>query len=102
MHITTRSSVIAALLTASSSSCAFWGGPAGGNWFEDFMGGGFCDFGLNTGGRSGNRERGYGYRGYGPYPGGYVYPYTDHRAPYGTAPYGGVPATPVIPAVLVD
>ena len=87
---------LAALLGASASASAWWGGPWGGwpgssGWGDDWFGDGWGDFNISMsgGGRGWGRNRYYDY--YGPWWGG---PYG-----YGGYPYGGYYpyAAPVVP-----
>ena len=90
---------LAALLGASVSASAWWGGPWGGpwggwpgssGWGDDWFGNGWGDFSMSMsfGGRGWGRNRYYDH--YGPWWGG---PYG-----YGVYLYGGYPyAVPVIP-----
>ena len=87
---------IAALLGASATASAWWGGPWGGspwgggygdrNWMNDMFGDGMFDMNMNASGRGSGYNRFYdrGYYGYGPY--GYGAPY-GYGVPY-AAPYG--------------
>jgi hypothetical protein len=97
---------VAAMLAASASASAWWGGgpwggyPGSSSWMDDFMGDGYGDFNMSMSG--GGHGRGYNrYNSYyGPYgygaPYGYGVPYGGYGAPYG---YGyGAPVAPVAPA----
>lgn len=95
----TKIVAITALLGASASASAWWGGPGSTSWFDDFMGDGWGDFNMNmsTQTHGWGRGRGYGYNYYGPYG----YPYgVPYAAPYG-APYGVAPIAPVAPVAPV-
>ena len=104
---------IAALLGASATASAWWGGPWGGgpwggygdrSWMDDFFGDGMFDFNMNASGRGSGYNRWYdrGYYGYGPYgwgggPWGYGgYPYYGGGYPY-AYPYAA-PVAPAAPA----
>lgn len=96
MNKLATAAALAALLGASASANAWWGGPGGWgdrNFMNDFFGDGSGDFSMNMSG--GGRGSGRGYNryndtyGYGPYGWG---------APYGYgAPYGNPYAAPVPP-----
>ena len=100
---------IAALLGASATASAWWGGPWGGspwgggygdrNWMNDMFGDGMFDMNMNASGRGSGYNRFYdrGYYGYGPY--GYGAPYGYGGYPYGGGyPYAAPYAAPVAPA----
>jgi hypothetical protein len=99
---------VAALLGASATANAWWGGPWGGygdrSWMDDFFGDGMFDFNMNASGRGSGYNRWYdrGYYGYGPYGwggpwGGYGgYPYYGGGYPY-AYPYAA-PVAPAAPA----
>ena len=93
---------IAALLGASATANAWWGGsPWGGHgdrsWMDDFFGDGMFDFNMSASGRGSgyNRWSDRGHYGYGPY--GYGYPYGGYATPYGH-PYAAAPVAPAAPA----
>ncbi len=93
---------LAALLGASASANAWWGGPGGWgdrSFMDDFFGDGWGDFNMNMSGGGRGWGRGYNryndYYGYGPYGWGAPYAY---GAPYGYgAPYAYPYAAPVAP-----
>lgn len=90
---------ITALLGASASASAWWGGPGSSSFMDDFFGDGAGDFNfsMNTSTHGWGRSRyfdNYGY-GYGPYAYG---PY-GYSVPYGVvAPYGVAQAPVTAPA----
>ena len=84
---------IAAMLGASATANAWWGGTGDRSWMDDFFGDGMFDFNMSASGRGSGYNRWYdrGYYGYGPY--GYGYPYGAYAAPY-THPYAAAPVAP--------
>ena len=88
----TKIAAITALLSASASASAFWGGPGVGSWGDEFFGDGWGDFNMNMSGGGYGRGRGYGYGRHYPYYGGWGGPYGGYGGPwggYGGGPYGG-------------
>jgi len=93
MNRFSKLALAAALVGASASASAWWGGPFS-SWGDDFFGDGWGDFSLNVSGGGHGWGRGYNryYDYYGPYWGGYG-PY-GYGAPF--APYGFAPAVPAL------
>ena len=92
MNKIVKITAIAALLGASASASAWWGGPGSSSWGDNFFGDGFGDFNMSMNTRASGWGRGHGYNHYAPHYGPYAY------GPYGYgAPYGVAPIAPVAP-----
>ena len=86
MKTIVRTTAIAALLAASASASAWWGGPGWSNWGDDFFGDGFGDFNMSMNTHTSGWGRGHGYNSYAPYYAPYAYGPYGYGAPYGVAP----------------
>ncbi len=96
MNNIVKITAVAALLGASASASAWWGGPGWSNWADEFFGDGFGDFNMNMNTHTSGWGRGNGYNYYAPYYAPYAY------GPYGYgAPYGVAPVAPVAPVAAV-
>ena len=80
---------IAALLGASASASAWWGGPGSTSFMDEFFGDGAGDFNMSMNTSTRGWGRGHGYNYYAPY---YGYAPYGYAAPYG---YGVAPVAPV-------
>ena len=95
MNNLVKITAIAALLSASATASAWWGGPGSTSFMDEFFGDGAGDFNMNMNTSTRGWGRGYGHNAYTPY---YGYAPYGYGAPYGyAAPVPPVAQAPVAP-----